>query len=195
LINSKKKTSGDADPIPQPVFRKGHADFDRPQRPERLTIKIGPALISSGSGAERDQKGAAASVEWAQIRVRCRTGGLSHVLHRLMTSGSDRYCERWRRDYAVAGTERLSCTSLPCDGFLGAPLADQSAASALTPRCNKDLIEEDLFKTGAICQRAGAGLLRYHFDLLRGEGGEALGERASARITGQTSSRWWSCGD
>jgi hypothetical protein len=29
------------------------------------------------------------------------------VLHRLMVSGSDRFCERWRRDYLIEGTEDL----------------------------------------------------------------------------------------
>ena len=29
------------------------------------------------------------------------------VLHRLMTSGSDRHCDRWKRDYLIPGTEDL----------------------------------------------------------------------------------------
>jgi hypothetical protein len=29
------------------------------------------------------------------------------VLHRLMTSGSDRSCSKWLRDYAIPGTEDL----------------------------------------------------------------------------------------
>ena len=29
------------------------------------------------------------------------------VLHRLMVSGSDRFCDNWRRDYLIPGTEHL----------------------------------------------------------------------------------------
>ena len=105
------------------------------------------------------------------------------VLHRLMTSGSDRYCERWRRDYAVAGSEPLELQHLyRAMGFLGAPLADQSAATALAPRCNKDLIEEDMFKTW---RDLFSGLELVFFDTtsiyFEGEGGEALGERGFSK--------------
>ena len=30
------------------------------------------------------------------------------VLHRLLVSGSDRFCEQWRRDYIIAGVDDLS---------------------------------------------------------------------------------------
>ena len=105
------------------------------------------------------------------------------VLHRLMTSGSDRYCERWRRDYIVAGTEPLELHHLyRAMAFLGAPLTDQSAASALAPRCNKDLIEEDIFKTW---RDLFSGLELVFFDTtsiyFEGEGGEALGERGFSK--------------
>jgi hypothetical protein len=105
------------------------------------------------------------------------------VLHRLMTSGSDRYCERWRRDYAVAGTEPLELHHLyRAMAFLGAPLTDQSAASALAPRCNKDLIEEDMFKTW---RDLFSGLELVFFDTtsiyFEGEGGESLGERGFSK--------------
>ena len=63
-----------------------------------------------------------------------------------LSSGSDRYCDRWRRDYAVSGTEGLELHHLyRAMAFLGEPLADQAGASGFSPRCNKDLIEEDLF--------------------------------------------------
>jgi len=119
----------------------------------------------------------------AQIRVRCRTGGLSHRAASADDFGSDRYCERWRRDYAVAGTEPLELHHLyRAMAFLGEALTDQSAASALAPRCNKDLIEEDLFKTW---RDLFSGLELVFFDTtsiyFEGEGGEALGERGFSK--------------
>jgi hypothetical protein len=29
------------------------------------------------------------------------------VMHRLFVSGSNRWCERWRRDYVIPGTDSL----------------------------------------------------------------------------------------
>lgn len=66
--------------------------------------------------------------------------------------------------------------------FLGEPLADQSAASALAPRCNKDLIEEDVFKTW---RDLFSGLELVFFDTtsiyFEGEGGESLGGRGFSK--------------
>ena len=68
------------------------------------------------------------------------------VLHRLMVSGSDRFCERWRKDYNINGTEQLELHHLyRAMTFLGETVDDQKAATPFTPRCNKDLIEESIF--------------------------------------------------
>jgi hypothetical protein len=68
------------------------------------------------------------------------------VLHRLIVSGSDRFCERWRRDYSINGTEQLDLHHLyRAMTFLGEEVEDQKAATPFTPRCNKDLIEESIF--------------------------------------------------
>ena len=68
------------------------------------------------------------------------------VLHRLIVSGSDRFCERWRRDYSINGTEQLDLHHLyRAMTFLGEVVDDQKAATPFTPRCNKDLIEESIF--------------------------------------------------
>jgi transposase len=68
------------------------------------------------------------------------------VLHRLMVSGSDRFCERWRRDYQINGTEKLDLHHLyRAMSFLGETVDDQKAAIPFTTRCNKDLIEESIF--------------------------------------------------
>jgi len=68
------------------------------------------------------------------------------VLHRLIVSGSDRFCERWRTDYSINGTEQLDLHHLyRAMTFLGEQVDDQKAATPFTPRCNKDLIEESIF--------------------------------------------------
>ena len=68
------------------------------------------------------------------------------VLHRLMVSGSDRFCDKWRRDYLIAGTEQLDLHHLyRAMAFLGEELPDQKQANGFGPQRNKDLIEEMLF--------------------------------------------------
>jgi len=68
------------------------------------------------------------------------------VLHRLMVSGSDRFCERWRTDYNINGTEHLDLHHLyRAMTFLGEEVDDQKSATPFASRCNKDLIEESIF--------------------------------------------------
>ncbi len=68
------------------------------------------------------------------------------VLHRLMVSGSDRNCELWRRDYLIDGADGLSIHHFyRAMALLGEELVDQRDATPFSPRCQKDLIEEDVF--------------------------------------------------
>lgn len=68
------------------------------------------------------------------------------VLHRLFVSGSDRGCEKWRRDYLIAGVEELELHQLyRAMAFLGEELADQHDRTPFAPRCTKDVIEERMF--------------------------------------------------
>ena len=68
------------------------------------------------------------------------------VLHRLMVSGSDRYCSKWRRDYIINGVDELKLYHLyRAMAFLGDQLKDQKDALPFSPRCMKDLLEEKLF--------------------------------------------------
>jgi hypothetical protein len=67
------------------------------------------------------------------------------VLHRLLVSGSDRSCEKWRRDYLIEGVEDLALHHLyRAMAFLGEELADQQGRTPFAPRCLKDLVEEAL---------------------------------------------------
>ena len=67
------------------------------------------------------------------------------VLHRLFPSGSDRSCDRWHRDYVIQGVDDLSLHHLyRTMAFLGSEIADQGDRT-FSPRCTKDIIEEELF--------------------------------------------------
>jgi len=68
------------------------------------------------------------------------------VLHRLVSSGSDRSCEKWRRDYVIEGVEDLDLHHLyRAMSFLGEEVTDQKDRTPFSPRCTKDRIEEMMF--------------------------------------------------
>jgi len=105
------------------------------------------------------------------------------VLHRLFASGSDRYCERWRRDYHIDGTEGLSLHHLyRAMGWLGEEMDDQKDATPFVPRCNKDVIEEGIFQEHQDLFRS---LDLVFFDTtsiyFEGTGGESLGRRGYSK--------------
>ncbi len=105
------------------------------------------------------------------------------VLHRLMVSGSDRSCDKWRRDYIIHGVEKLSLHHMyRAMAFLGEELKDQMGDTSLAPRCNKDLIEEMIFFDHRD--------MFTHLDLVffdttsiyfEGRGGNTLGERGFSK--------------
>jgi len=105
------------------------------------------------------------------------------VLHRLMVSGSDRFCARWRRDYLIEGTEDLDLHHLyRAMTFLGEELKDQKDATPFAPRCNKDLIEEMVFYD----QRDMFSELELvFFDTtsiyFEGRGGETIGQKGFSK--------------
>jgi transposase len=105
------------------------------------------------------------------------------VLHRLMVSGSDRFCERWRQDYLIEGTQDLDLHHLyRAMTFLGEELKDQKDATPFAPRCNKDLIEEMVFYD----QRdLFSELEMVFFDTtsiyFEGRGGETIGQKGFSK--------------
>ncbi len=110
-------------------------------------IKIGPALIFERLWIET---GIRKAIEKELTRrgfgfdVECAI--FLTVLHRLMVSGSDRFCDRWHRDYDIKGVEGLRLHHLyRAMAFLGQELKDQKDAAPLVPRCTKDRIEENIF--------------------------------------------------
>ncbi len=152
--------------------------------PDAVTIKVGPALIFERlwkkTGIQEALRGL---LHYRKFEFDVERAIFLTVLHRLMTSGSDRFCHRWRRDYSVAGTEDIELHHLyRAMAFLGEALADQTRASDLAPRCNKDLVEEEMFKTW---RNLFSGLELVFFDTtsiyFEGEGGETLGERGFSK--------------
>jgi hypothetical protein len=100
------------------------------------------------------------------------------VMHRLLTSGSDRFCDKWRRDYGQAGTEGLSLHHLyRAMAFLGEEVEDQAQATPFAPRCTKNVIEEAMFLNN---RHLFSGLDLVFFDTtsiyFEGAGGESLGQ-------------------
>jgi transposase len=105
------------------------------------------------------------------------------VLHRLFVSGSDRFCEKWRRDYRIQGVEELSLHHLyRAMSFLGEKTEDQKDAMPFSSRCIKDLVEEGIFFER---RDLFTGLDLVFFDTtslyFEGEGGETLGRRGHSK--------------
>jgi transposase len=105
------------------------------------------------------------------------------VLHRLLISGSDRFCDKWRRDYRIDGVEEISLHHLyRAMAFLGEETDDQTGATPFARRCTKDVIEETLFHRN---RHLFSGLDLVFFDTtsiyFEGEGGEDLGEQGFSK--------------
>jgi hypothetical protein len=105
------------------------------------------------------------------------------VLHRLMVSGSDRACDKWHRDYRIEGVDDLSLHHLyRAMSFLGEELEDQEGRTPFSPRCIKDVLEEDLFLA---TRNLFTGLDLFFMDTtslyFEGEGGQNLGERGHSK--------------
>ena len=105
------------------------------------------------------------------------------VLHRLMVSGSDRFCDKWRRDYAIDGIDELKLHHFyRAMSFLGEALSDQAHATPFSPRRNKDLIEEMMFSAN---RHLFTGLDLVFFDTtsiyFEGRGGETFGKKGFSK--------------
>ena len=105
------------------------------------------------------------------------------LLHRLMTSGSDRHCDRWKRDYLIPGTEDLDLHHLyRAMTFLGESITDANQDTPFGPRRNKDLIEELMFEHN---KELFAELDLVFFDTtsiyFEGQGGDFFGNRGFSK--------------
>lgn len=105
------------------------------------------------------------------------------VLHRLFGSGSDRSCDKWRREHSIDGVDALSLHHLyRAMSFLGEELEDQSNATPFSSRCVKDLVEEGMFYER---RDLFAELDLVFFDTtsiyFEGGGGETLGRKGHSK--------------
>jgi transposase len=106
------------------------------------------------------------------------------VLHRLMVSGSDRFCDKWRRDHRIPGTEALDLHHLyRAMGFLGEPLADhEQDGKTLAARRIKDKIEEMLFaKNRSLFSKLDLVFFDTTSIYFEGRGGKDLGRRGFSK--------------
>jgi transposase len=104
------------------------------------------------------------------------------VLHRLFVSGSDRGCEKWRRDYRIAGVEDIALQHLyRAMAFLGEEISDQNDRTH-APRCTKDLIEERMFDHRKnLFTDLDLVFLDTTALYFEGEGGKTIGERGHSK--------------
>lgn len=105
------------------------------------------------------------------------------VLHRLFASGSDRACDKWKREYVVDGADELALHHFyRAMAFLGAETEDQTDATPFSPRCVKDLIEEKMF---AQRRNLFSGLDLVFFDTtsiyFEGKGGRTIGQHGHSK--------------
>ncbi|BBO88050.1 IS1634 family transposase [Desulfosarcina ovata] len=146
--------------------------------------KIGPVLIFERLWKETGiQAAIVRSLKGRRFEFNVERAIFLTVLHRLMVSGSDRFCHRWCRDYIIDGIDDLDLHHLyRAMGFLGEQIEDQDGATPFSPRCNKDLIEESIFS-----HRRD---LFTHLDLVffdttsiyfEGRGGESIGQRGFSK--------------
>jgi len=89
-------------------------------------VKIGPVLIFERLWKETGiQKAIRKILAGRKFEFDVERAIFLTVLHRLMISGSDRSCEKWRRDYSIDGVDDLDLHHLyRAMGFLGEELQD-----------------------------------------------------------------------
>ena len=104
------------------------------------------------------------------------------VLHRLFVSGSDRGCEKWRRNYRIDGAEDIALHQLyRAMAFLGEEISDQKDRTH-APRCTKDVIEEQLFdRRKNLFTDLDFVFLDTTALYFEGEGGKTIGERGHSK--------------
>jgi len=146
--------------------------------------KIGPALIFERLWQELSiQKVITQLLSDRKFEFDVERAIFLTVLHRLFSSGSDRSCDRWKRDYLIEGIAELSLHHLyRAMAFLGEELEDQSGRTAFVLRTIKDLVEEGLFEAR---RDLFTGLDFVFFDTtsiyFEGEGGQSLGQKGHTK--------------
>lgn len=141
--------------------------------------KIGPALIFERLWEELGIKAAIRrALSGRKFKLDVERAVFLTTLHRLIVSGSDRSCEKWKRNYAIKGIDHLELHHLyRAMAFLGEPVDDQTGSLPFGPRCIKDEIEEYIFASN---KDLFSSLDLVFFDTtsiyFEGNGGQNLGQ-------------------
>jgi hypothetical protein len=153
----------------------------RGEAPMTAVRRIGPGLIFERSRRERGLRQVVEGlVGDRKFEFPVERAVFITVLNRLFASGSDPFCSKQVLDYRIAGVGELDlhhfCRAM---AWLGEELTEALQADrTLSPRCVKDLIEEELFFRS---RDLFSSLDLVFFDTtsiyFEGEGGETLGER------------------
>ena len=98
-------------------------------------------------------------------------------------NGYDRFCDKWRRDFQIAGVDKLDLHHLyRAMAFLGEETEDQAQATAFSPRCTKDVIEEKMFAHNRnLFSSLDLVFLDTTSIYFEGEGGKQLGKRGFSK--------------
>jgi len=146
--------------------------------------KIGPALIFERLWNELGIATIMADlVEGRKFGFSVERALFLTVLHRLFVSGSDRGCERWRRDYVIEGADEIALHQLyRAMAFLGEELSDQTGRTPLAPRCTKDVIEERMFDVRRdLFTDLDLVFLDTTSLYFEGQGGESIGRKGHSK--------------
>ena len=159
---------------------------ERGELTEVSTQQVGPGLIFERLWKETGcQKVIASVLQGRLYEFPVERAIFLTVLHRLFAPGSDRAGEKWRWDYAVAGSEGLQLHHLyRAMAWLGEslPEGEQKGKTPFAPRCTKDVVEERLF---GYRRDLFSSLDLVFFDTtsiyFEGEGGETLGQYGKSK--------------
>jgi hypothetical protein len=107
------------------------------------------------------------------------------VLHRLFAGGSDRAADRWREDYTIDGVDDLDLHHLyRAMAWLGEEQGkdQQDGAMPFAPRCQKDVVEEELFaRRRDLFSKLDLVFMDTTSLYFEGEGGQTLGQRGFSK--------------
>ena len=107
------------------------------------------------------------------------------VLHRLFAGGSDRAADRWREDYMIEGVEDIDLHHLyRAMAWLGEEQGEdqQDGATPFAPRCQKDVVEEELFaRRRDLFSKLDLVFMDTTSLYFEGEGGQTLGQRGFSK--------------
>lgn len=146
--------------------------------------KIGPALIFERLWKELGISSIVSSLSSSRkFGFSVERALFLTVLHRLFVSGSDRGCERWRRDYRIEGTDEIALHQLyRAMAFLGEELSDQTGRTPFAPRCTKDVIEERMFdRRRDLFTDLELVFLDTTSIYFEGQGGESIGAKGHSK--------------